>query len=176
LSGETLLIISGSGKMKNFQPDDNDHLPNNYVVNVEIKEGVTSIGNRAFANSYQLQSVAIPSSVTHIGEYAFSGIARTFTAIVIPDGVTSIGRGAFISTYLETVTIGENVTDIGNEAFYNSIHIRSVINRSSAPQVINRDYTFSSVRNAKLYVPKEAIDKYRNSSWNIFGEILPIEE
>ena len=41
-----------------------------------------------------IESYVIPSSVTSIGDWAFSG-CRSLSEIVIPSSVTSIGKGAF---------------------------------------------------------------------------------
>lgn len=82
-----------------------------------IGNGVTSIGNYAFYNCYNLTSVTIPSSVTSIGDYAFM-YCRRLASITISDGVTSIGSWAFSGcTNLTSVTIPSSVTSIGDGAF-----------------------------------------------------------
>ena len=55
---------------------------------------VTSIGDKAFYDCYQLTSVTIPNSVTSIGESAFYN-CNNLTSVTIPNSVTSIGNGAF---------------------------------------------------------------------------------
>ncbi len=64
------------------------------AVELEIPEGVTSIGSYAFSGCTSLTSITIPESVTSIGEWAFSGCS-SLTSITIPASVTSIGSEAF---------------------------------------------------------------------------------
>ena len=64
-------------------------------------------------------SINIPSSVTNIGEYAFSGCAG-FSSITIPSSVTSIGNYAFENCVaLTSITISNGVRSIGASAFKN---------------------------------------------------------
>ena len=60
----------------------------------QIPDGVTSIGDEAFAECSGLTSVVIEDGVTSIGDEAFSGCS-SLTSIVIPWSVTSIGDEAF---------------------------------------------------------------------------------
>ncbi|MDR1796741.1 MAG: leucine-rich repeat protein [Clostridiales Family XIII bacterium] len=77
---------------------------------------VTAIGAYAFNSRSRLTSVTIPSSVTSIGNQAFS--ESGLTAIDIPSSVTSIGTGAFYyCRSLAQVTGGEGLTSIGNSSF-----------------------------------------------------------
>ena len=55
---------------------------------------VTSIGNYAFYNYYNLTSVTIPNSVTSVGDYAFEYCSSLFS-VAIGNSVTSIGDMAF---------------------------------------------------------------------------------
>lgn len=57
-------------------------------------KSVTSIGNGAFENCFELTSINIPDRVTSIGINAFMD-CYSLTSITIPDGVTSIGTNAF---------------------------------------------------------------------------------
>lgn len=61
---------------------------------VVIPDGVTKIGDRAFAFCTTVKSVRFPQGLTSIGQYAFQGC---FAAEIknLPDGVTYIGKGAF---------------------------------------------------------------------------------
>ena len=61
---------------------------------VQIPEGVTQIGEKAFYECSDLASITIPGSVTQIGDYAFTN-CHFQTSITIPDSVTQIGEYAF---------------------------------------------------------------------------------
>lgn len=98
---------------------------NSYSGNVIIPETVdhsgttytvTAIGDCAFMNSTNLQSVTIPKTVTSIGEKAF--FATGITAITIPDEVLSMGPSAFRQcTNLRSVTLSNQLKKISDFAF-----------------------------------------------------------
>ena len=69
----------------------------------------------------------IPSSVTRIGDYAFSS-CNSLTSITIPDSVTSIGDSAFYSCdSLTSIVIPDSVTSMGDSAFSDCDALTSVI-------------------------------------------------
>ena len=70
------------------------YLPPGFSGAYAIPDGVTAIGDRAFAGCERLTSVTIPSSVTDIGEGAFEG-CENLTSVTIPPSVTAIGKWAF---------------------------------------------------------------------------------
>ena len=86
-------------------------------MDVAIPGSVTNIGNYAFYNCGGLTSVTIPDGVTSIGDSAFSGCGG-LTSVTIPDGVTSIGASAFSGCGgLMSVTIPDSVTSLPSSAF-----------------------------------------------------------
>ena len=98
-SGETTvtlkngtLRVSGNGAMADY--DSLDQPWNGKITRLVIENGVTHIGNRAFAFAYEVTSVTIPNSVTSIGRGAFE-YCDNLTSVTIPNSVTSIGGGAF---------------------------------------------------------------------------------
>ena len=95
------------------------------LTNVTIPDGVTSIGDFAFAWCFKLTSVTIPGSVTSMGFRMFykSGLRST----TIKDGVTSIGAYAFSECFsLAKVTIPSSVTNIGTAAFWQCFALKSI--------------------------------------------------
>ena len=92
-----------------------------YYIPSSLKSVTVTGGNilyGAFYNCSGLTNVTIGNGVTSIGDYAFA-YCSGLTSIVIPDSVTSIGEYAFRDcTRLSSVTIGNGVTSIGNNAFY----------------------------------------------------------
>ena len=66
---------------------------NDLIKTVIIKDGVTTIGNRAFSEC-GLTSVTIPNTVTSIGLGAFDH-CNSLSSVTIPNSVTTIGVAAF---------------------------------------------------------------------------------
>ena len=89
------LTISGTGGMFDYTANT---LPwkdyTTEIRNVQIEDGVRSIGDYAFRGCSGLTSITIPNSVTSIGDYTFYG-SSGLTSITIPNSVTSIGDRAF---------------------------------------------------------------------------------
>ena len=130
----------------------NLYLNGELVTELEIPDGVNSIGNLAFYNCSSLTSITIPRSVISIGYYAFYNCSSlesvtfeensqlesigdlafyncsSLTSITIPDSVTSIGSSAFYNcSTLTSITIPDGVTSIDAGAFYNCSSLTSII-------------------------------------------------
>ena len=97
------------------------YLNGKLVTELEIPEGVTSIGNYAFYDCNSLTSVTIPSSVTLIGKEAFYNCRlETLTLNCnIPNGMNQLSyfNEALSEAYFKSVVIGDSVTEIGDYAF-----------------------------------------------------------
>ena len=82
------------------------------IKEIDIKEGVTSIGRWAFDGCNNLMSVTIPSSVTSIEEAAFYDCA-SLTSVTIPSSVVSIAGSVFSGCSLTSIIVegGNTVYD-----------------------------------------------------------------
>ena len=86
---------------------------------VDLGEGVTSIGNGAFAYSIYLKAVPLTDNITSIGNGAFEG-CMSFTSAIFPESLKAIGESAFKGcTRLANIVIGVGVKNIGKSAFEN---------------------------------------------------------
>lgn len=84
---------------------------------LEIDEGVSSVGRRAFEGSPSVQSVVLPGSLARIGELAFSGCTGLF-AVTVPENVSSIGDRAFSDCHrLAQVRFEGSPADAGTGIF-----------------------------------------------------------
>lgn len=97
------------------------------LTEVEIPDGVISIGGNVFKNCDGLTSIALPESVTWIGQSAFER-CRYLVSVELPNSITVIERRAFACCErLAEIEIPEGVTAIGDGVFVNCSSLRSVI-------------------------------------------------
>ena len=151
------------------------------LTSVMIPDSVTSIGSSVFFGCTGLTSVTIPDSVTSIGFSAFHGCASTlFDTNSIPGvrlvdgwavghsfltgaldltGVRGIAGSAFSRCGLTSVTIGDSVTCIGFEAFYDCDLLTSVTIGDNVTSIENRAF-FDCSGLKTLYAPEPWKTKY----------------
>ena len=84
------------------------------LESVTIPDTVTTIGNRAFADT-AVSVVVMSKKIESIGAYAFSNTA--LTKITLPDSLTEIGNFAFEGTKLANIVVPDSVLKIGMGAF-----------------------------------------------------------
>lgn len=105
----------------------------NTVTKITLPNTIKIIGDGAFYSLTKLEEVNIPDGVTRIGEKAFSccyhlpKLDIPAEEIVIPDSVNEIGNTAFSSCQnLEYVTLPSGLTEIPDYLFSNCQHLKRV--------------------------------------------------
>ena len=164
------LAISGEGTLNS-----------NYTFGVEaptqterliIAEGVTSVGNNAFNDmSSTITSLALPSTVTEIGDYAFAGMNnRKFNTLVLPNTIIHIGAHAFDgASYLQTIHFGSTLEEIGDYAFNGCTRVKQMTCLAEITPNVGTDGLTSINSLAELYVPNEYLFDYQiDSNWSRF--------
>ena len=82
-----------------------------------MKEGVTEVGDSAFAACAMLTSISMPSTLTTIGNSSFSR-CQALKKVVLGSGVVTIGDQAFANSQsLMSINIPASVKYIGAKAF-----------------------------------------------------------
>ena len=115
--------------------DSRDFVYRNSAQKIELGNGVTSIGQAAFAMCYSLASITIPNSVTSIELGVFYNCS-SLASITLPNNVTSIGTYAFYNCYsLASITILNGVTSIEQEAFAMCYSLSSITMPNSVTSI-----------------------------------------
>jgi hypothetical protein len=121
------------------------------LTSVTIGNRVTSFGEDAFYYCSGLTNIMVEASnpaYSSLNGVLFDKAQVTIIEFpaglsgnyIIPDSVTSIGVEAFIGSGLTSVTIGNSVTTIGEDAFYESSGLTSVTIPASVTSI--GDYAF----------------------------------
>ncbi len=91
-----------------------------------LPEGLTEIGERAFASCKSLSSVVLPSTLKTVGEDAFI-FSESLSSLVIPGGVEKIGEYAFGASGIEHLTFEKGFCgEIWRKAFRSCEKLKDV--------------------------------------------------
>ena len=122
ISGTTL-TISGTGAMWDYT---DSPWYGRDITDVVVKSGVTSVGECAFADCWNLQRVSLPRSITTI-QYGAFYYCHSLQAISIPSTVERIGERAFqLCGALSSVSLPDSITTVEPYAFSNCWNLQTV--------------------------------------------------
>lgn len=151
------------------------------MEDIEIFDGVNTIGDKAFKQCTNLRNVTMADSVKVIGEEAFqgSGLNADGTPIfnvTIGNGVTTIGKSAFEQSQLKSIVIPKTCSYIGETAFLGCSDLNSITIKATTPPTIGSGVFVQIASDAKIYVPSESVEKYKTANgWSSYADkIEPI--
>ena len=104
---------------------------------ISFSSGGNPLGyaNHLFLNGEEVKDLVIPSSLTTIGDFVFSG-CKGLTSVTIHNGITSIGQYAFCNcSGLTSIVIPNSVTSIGMAAFANCVGLTSLTISNSVTEI-----------------------------------------
>ena len=177
------------------------------LMSIKLPEGLTDIGYGAFAGCIGLTNITIPKTVNEIGIMPFAGcynlesitvasgnkyydsrgncnaiirksdnmLIQGCETTVIPNNVTGIGQYAFYGCqWLKSIHIPNSIKTIGYFAFNGCGNLKDVYSHITAPFEI--DSNVFGTYNATLYVPKGTSSLYENTNdWNRFSNIVEMD-
>ena len=79
------------------------------MKSLTIPEGIETIGADAFRYCSQLVELTLPSTITHIGTYAFYGLSGLSTVVSHMQTPPEIGKEVFMFQYLDYITGSTNI-------------------------------------------------------------------
>ena len=146
------------------------------LKSIIIPSSVTSLKGNCFGGCSSLTSVTIPSSVKSLGEWCFQK-CTSLKSVTIPYSVLSLGRYCFTSCEnLKSVNIFSPSIELGQACFSSTGIDEFTIMTPIPPSIVNGCFAEVDLDNAKLFVPKNYVNNYKNNSdWLRFGYILPFK-
>ena len=157
--------------LANIEVNDNNEYYKTVDGNLYSKDGKTLI---QYAIGKGATSFVIPDGVISIEAYAFR--YSTLTNVTISDSATTIGEFAFSnSTSIATVIIGNNVTSIGNAAFYGCSIVNVYYKGSSSDWsnlTIGSDN--SKLTNATRYYYSETDPTTEGNFWHYVDGVITV--
>ena len=180
LSENGVLTISGTGAMWDYGngPDTmadwmRDHY--NEIKRIVIEEGITYVGEAAFAGGYYfitideltlpeslvsigksafyyvgVEEIDLPGGLREIGDWAFA-MGPLQGELRVPGSVERIGESAFRATSFTKVTLEDGVKEIGVEAFANCLVLESVTIPASVNSVGEKAFAIICERLTDIY-------------------------
>lgn len=154
---------------------------NRFQGELNLPKNLHSVEEGAFSNIGFTGPLKLPASLKHLGNYAFYG--NSFTGdLEIPANIHEIpewafGAGEFQQQY-SRVILHKDVQIVRSGAFLVSEgYIKEVICHGEEPPVYEEEaFNSSAIPSIALYVPANAVERYRNADgWKNFGSIKPIE-
>jgi len=124
----------------------------------------------------KIDSIAIPATVTGIGQSAFMYCAN-LKHFEFPQGIKTLATSVLEGcTALDEVVIPSSVTTINQDAFYNCSALQAIRNYAFTPQTITeRAVNNVNKQTCILYVPMDYIDLYQAKAvWCDFANIIGV--
>ena len=129
-------------------------------LTVDIEEGITRIGSRAFFDCKKIESISIPSSITSIGEAAFYDCTGT-ASIAFTDNIISIGNHAFHGcTILNSITLPNSISSIDCYAFYGCTGLSSFLIPENVVSI--GEYAFSGCTSLTSIIIPDSVTNIGN--------------
>lgn len=118
------------------------------LVKIPADKGYTKIGDSAFLDNTTATHVVIPSTVTVLGDEAFSG--SWIDGVSLPNSITEINYDAFVSTGLKSVFYPKSLNYVPNYAFQYCSCLKAVSLPNNITYIGVGAFSFSAIEKITL--------------------------
>lgn len=126
-----------------------------HITEIQIPNSITRIGNAAFADAEDLQSITLPLGLKVVSNFMLAGTA--VRNVVLPEGVTDIGTGAFEDcSALQTVFLPASLMTIGNRAFSYCNNLQEIYSDAATPPLTLDDDAFEGCSGVQVMLADNA--------------------
>ena len=149
-------------------------LDNTNLESVALPESLTTLGIRAFGGCQSLKTIKIPSGVTTIPYQCFLECS-SLESVTIPEGVTTLGLYAFSNCRFKTLTLPSTITKIDDGVFSHNNNLRTITCNAVTPPMLG-DNVFYYSATSSVKVPLQSIAAYRQADgWKNISEYYVYE-
>ncbi len=136
-----------------------------HITEIQIPNSITRIGDAAFADAEDLQSITLPLGLKVVSNFMLAGTA--VRNVVLPEGVTDIGTGAFEDcSALQTVFLPASLMTIGNRAFSYCNNLQEIYSDAATPPLTLDDNAFEGCSGVQVMLADNA------ATWNYANDPL----
>lgn len=131
-----------------------------FLENINLNDGIKSIGDFAFQDCNALTKIVIPKSVETLGDAVFYS-CRGLKSVVIPESITEIPLYTFFCCVeLTDVKLHDNITSIGEAAFNQCVALEKIVLPSKLVSIGSHAfYICKSLKEIEIPESVEIIEK-----------------
>ena len=130
-----ILYLKGIGPMFDYPSREKVPWHGLGITAILVDDGITSLGNWAFAGLVLQNSISIPASVTRIGDYTFYRCSPLDVFFKNVGNLVSIGEHAFEQSALTDFNAIGNLQTIGDYAFHDIPNLKLYFEGKSVKQI-----------------------------------------
>ena len=128
---------------------------------VTIPDSVTTVNSGAFVNCKNVETLVIGNGLTSLDNLPITSALKSIT---IGNNIKSIGNNAFYNcSSLTSVTIPDSVTEIGNYAFNGCNGLKNIRISKNVTKI--KDYTFSNCSNLTSIAIPDSVTSIGNNAF-----------
>ncbi len=138
-----VLTVSGKGEMPDFEADEKAGTTAPWIQytddirQIEISDGLTSIGDYSFAYLRNVDGIFISETVTSIGDFAFDGCSSNAKncQIELPENLTHLGEHSLEGMSIDRIVLPAGITEIKAATFYKCANLWYVVIRGKLTKI-----------------------------------------
>lgn len=145
---------------------------NSELSKITFSEGLKEIRGASYSSlsafsGTSIKSIVLPKSLEKIGDGAFYDL-KGLADISIPENVTSIGNKAFYNTGLTSIDLPANLKTIGRYAF-SGTKLKKVVLPSQVETIGSSAFSIESLESVHIPKSLKSVTDYSRSNSNIYG-------
>ncbi len=145
------LTVKGTGSMEDFPSGAPWYSYRSKITEVEIKSGVTYLGEASFYGCTKLKKVSLPKTLKEIGKGAFAYCSQ-LSGVKLPNSITTIQAYAFQNAGLLEILIPASVKSINPLAFFKCTALKDIFVSSNNLKYASWDGVLFSWDRDTLYL------------------------